>query len=83
MNPSWRKRRKKHYVSVGSRRFYNWVMLSLKCLKSLVKNVNMEETARKMLADNFKLSNIIKYTGIDVDRISKLRDTVRQESLVV
>ena len=43
----------------------------------------MEETARKMLADNFKLSDIIKYTGIDVDRLSELRDTVRQESLVV
>ena len=39
----------------------------------------MEETAKKMLADNLKLSDIIKYTGIDVDRLGELRDAVHYD----
>ena len=41
----------------------------------------MEEIARKMLVDNFKPSEIIKYTGIDVDRLSELSEKVRKESV--
>jgi len=46
------------------------------------KELKQEEIARKMLIDNFKPSDIIKYTGIDVDRLSELHDIVRKESIL-
>jgi len=36
-----------------------------------------EEIARKMLHEGIKLSDVNKFTGIDVDRLSELRDTIR------
>jgi len=40
---------------------------------------NMESTARKMLSDNFDTLDIIKYTGIDAERLEELRDTMNGE----
>ena len=45
------------------------------------KERQMEETARKMLTDNFKLSDIIKYTDIDIDRLDEIRKSMNMESL--
>ena len=40
-----------------------------------------EETVIKMLSEGMKLSDIIRFTGIDVDRLSEIRDTLRGEAV--
>jgi len=45
------------------------------------KERQLEETARKMLADNLKLSDIMKHTGIDVDRLDEICKPMNQESI--
>jgi len=42
---------------------------------------NKEETARKMLSDNFDVLDIIKYTGIDAERLKELRDTINGDPI--
>ena len=36
-----------------------------------------EEIAIKMLNEGVKLSDIIKFTGVDVDRLDELRESLR------
>ena len=38
-----------------------------------------EEIARKMLLDNLDVLDIIRYTGIDVDKLYELRESMRAE----
>jgi len=38
-----------------------------------------EETARKMLLDNLDVLDIIKYTGIDAERLKELRNVINDE----
>ena len=40
-----------------------------------------EETARKMLYDGLDVLDIIRYTGIDAERLSQLRESVRSEAV--
>ena len=42
---------------------------------------NMEEVARKMLSDNLDILDIIKYTGIDADRLRDIRESLRSEAV--
>lgn len=40
-----------------------------------------ETTAKKMLLDNLDVLDIIRYTGIDAERLNKIRESVRQEAV--
>jgi len=40
-----------------------------------------EEVALKLLSDNFDVLDIIRYTGIDAERLKELRDTMNTEAL--
>ena len=40
-----------------------------------------EETAQKMLSEGFKMSEIVKFTNIDIDRLSEIRDAMRNEAV--
>ena len=42
---------------------------------------NTEEIVRKMLSDNLDILDIIKYTGIDVDRLREIRESLRSEAV--
>jgi len=40
-----------------------------------------EESAKKMLSDGLDVLDIIRYTGIDAERLSKLRESVHTQAV--
>ena len=40
-----------------------------------------EETAKKMLLKGFKFSEIIEFTGIDVDHLTELQESIKTEAV--
>jgi len=46
-------------------------------LEEIGASRKQEEIAIKMLQEGYKLSDIIKLTGVDVDRLDELRESLR------